>query len=82
MYSGLNITSLCKQNHLYVLADDGSHHQDKHGNIKSKYLQLRWLVEMTNFTNLVLYNIYIYKHKKFAASGKKIYENYKKYTFL
>jgi hypothetical protein len=52
----LNTTFILKQNQLYVLANEDSHLQADHKNIKRKCLHLHWLLDILKLTNVVLYN--------------------------
>jgi len=55
----LNTALFYSQNRLHVSANDSSHRQVDHKNIKTKYLQLHWWLEASNLTNWVLYSVHV-----------------------
>jgi hypothetical protein len=59
-------TQVCftDKNQLHVSANNGSHHQDDHKNIKNKCLQPHWWLELSNLANAVLCNIHNMQNTK------------------
>lgn len=55
---GLNVTSFHIQNQLHISGNNGSLHEADHKNIKSKYLQLQWRLEVSNLKHVELHNIH------------------------
>jgi len=63
----LNSTSFYRQNKLLVSASDSSHYQADHINVKRKYLQLHWCLEIVKLKKTQCYVLYIMCI--YAASG-------------
>jgi len=68
---GIHVTLFYIKNQLHVSGNDGSLYQADHKNIKSKYLQLRWWLEVSDLKHVEFHNV------KYAASGKVVHDVYK-----